>query len=599
MLYSTALSLPGTLRRRFAHNLENYLFRPGGAYALAICRIGLFSYLYVHVYAGVLADGLADPDYYSKVNVATYRAKSVLYLLFPNDPPPIAFVHFVLMFAAISTLFAIAGVLTRVSMIVSVATLTFLASLTFAWEPLWSHPYNSGLLAGIGFMFARAGDVVSVDSYFARYVLRRAIAIDRRVYWWPVILGLFGTAALYFGGFYAKWSTTEWTYNFSWICSDNLRNAVALPWLMWGKTLPWQVDLIVNNPWLWKFAALGHVITQMLPMLAMFSFNKPYLRLAEGLVFVAGVALLKMVMGFWNPEWMILAVFFVDWEYFLKKFGVPLASTEPSRPVRNPGPIMAYAIVFIAINLVVIFTRYDDLGTSRLYPFSSMNFYSNVAASKPYSDHKFYPFSFEELELESSEGVHQKWYCYPGVGSLDASIAADASTQIKLPQQIGAILSVANAVNGIHAEKTADCEGAVNLKHYRAIDLYASILDIPAYPERVRFDVGFRALIGRYERDRNRVIAAASSLRTGPKLLIDVQSQGLDAARYEILLANDPWRNHPIGPLIAPRGVWTDQTFEIATEFYKALPVGWYPIVVRVTEKSGDIYDFFGGILYR
>ena len=48
-----------------------------------------------------------------------------------------------------------------------------------------------------------------------------------------------------------------------------------------------------------------------------------------------------------------------------------------------------------------------------------------------------------------------------------------------------------------------------------------------------------------------------------------------------------------------PDGRWNGDTFEITNDFYKRLPIGWYPIVVRVIEVSGRSYDFFGGTLYR
>jgi hypothetical protein len=600
---SIAIPVSGQVARRTLKKFETYLFRPGGPYALAICRIGLFFYLYLHVYKGVLGMSLGDPDYYSKVNITAYRAKSLLFLLFPNNPPPIEFVQVVLWVAAATTLCAIFGLATRIAMVLSVATLTFLAALMYAWEPLWSHPFNSGLLAGIGFMFGRAGDVLSIDCLIARYVFRRPIATNRRVYWWPVILGLFGTATLYFGGFYAKWSTPDWSYNFSWVFSDNLRNSMSLPWLIWGKPLPWQVDLIVNNPWFWKLAAFGHLVMQMLPMLAMFSLNKPYLRLAEGVIFVLGVALLKMTMGFWNPEWMILVVFFVDWEYFLKNAGVPLAPSERARAIQNPCLVSAFAMGFMMLNLIVIVTRYDDRGTSRLYPFSSMNFYSSVAAAKPYSEHKFYPFLYSELEMEYEGGAHSKLYCASGLNSMYLSALYNNPVEDKLSQQFGAIQTVTNMVKSYGGDDIGDCEGSVSTKDYRAIDLYTSVLDIPPYPDRVRFEVGFRALVGRYERDTDRVIAASGSLRnikkSYGKISIDVRTQGLDVERYTILLANDPWRNYAVGELIEPTGVWKAQTFEIDPVFYKAMTGGSYPIVVRITERSGRKYDFFGGVLPR
>ncbi len=422
--FGTQVARPG---ERAVARFHSYLFRPGGAYSLAICRIGLFSYLLVHVFRRAVTDGLGSPEYYSTVNLAAYHAKSVVYLLFPTVPPSVEFLRVTLAIAAVSTICAIAGFLTRVTMVVSVVTMTFLGAMIYAWEPLWSHPYNAGLLAGIGFMFGRAGDVLSIDSVIARHVFHRPIAIDRRVYWWPMILGLFGTTSVYFGGFYAKWSTTDWTYTLSWAFSDNLRNSASLPWLIFGKPLPFQVELLVNNPWLWKTAALGHLATQALPIFALVSLSRPYVRLAEGLIFVAGVALLKFVMGFWNPEWMILGVFFVDWEYFFRKAGLRFPSTEPARRVANPAPIMAYVFAFMAANLIIIGSRYDDRGSSRLYPFSSMTFYSNVAADRPYDEHKHYPFPYGELIISEGDGTTHKYYCYPGVAKRFSTVLSNST----------------------------------------------------------------------------------------------------------------------------------------------------------------------------
>jgi hypothetical protein len=73
----------------------------------------------------------------------------------------------------------------------------------------------------------------------------------------------------------------------------------------------------------------------------------------------------------------------------------------------------------------------------------------------------------------------------------------------------------------------------------------------------------------------------------------------MDGFRYDILLANDPWKNYEIGPLISPTGEWNGSTFAIGAEAYAALPTGSYPIVIRAFEQTGSFYDFFGGVLYR
>ena len=142
----------------------------------------------------------------------------------------------------------------------------------------------------------------------------------------------------YFGGFYAKWSGPDFHYDLFWVFSDNLRNSVVLPWLIWGEPLPWLVDLIANYPILWKAAAAGHLITQAMPILAVLSLNKPWIRLFEGAVYAFGVAMLIAVMGSWgNLPWLWLVPLFIDWEYFGRKIGLRFPYAGPHYRCRDAG----------------------------------------------------------------------------------------------------------------------------------------------------------------------------------------------------------------------------------------------------------------------
>ncbi len=609
VVHRTALRA-SSLTRNFAYSARlfvgDYLFRAGGAYSIAICRIALFGYLLIHVFADIIYIGVGSPDYYQGINLSSYHAKSLVYLFFPSAPPPVELLQALVWLAGLSTLAAIAGLATRWSMIASTVSLTFLSAIIWAWQPLWSHPYNSGLLAAWAFMFGRAGDVWSVDSWIARSFLRSPISLERRVYWWPVILGQFGVSAVYFGGFYAKWSTPDFAFDLSWALSDNLRNSVSLPWLIRGEPLPWNVDLLVNTPWLWKLAALGHLATQALPILALASLNRPWLRLAEGLVFAAGVVLLKLIMGMWNPQWLILTAFFVDWEYFLRRAGVSL-SASGTRPVERPWLPAAYATAFVLANLIIIVVRYDDRGSSRLYPLSSMNFYSNVAAAKPYSEHLFYPRILDELILRYPGGSERKWYCYPtpqapAIGGLALAAYENVPGVEKIKRQVGAMEGIVGAVRsmGTRPSPPVDCVGTVDVSSYEAIDLFASVLRIPAYPSPVSFQVGFRGLVSRYEKDGDRTIAAAAGVSAADGTMkVSVATAGLQVRRIDLLLANDPWKNENVGPLLDLPGSWDESTYLVDEAFFKSLRQGWYPVVVRVTEDNDRTYDFFSGILYR
>jgi hypothetical protein len=590
--------------QRLSAILRGYFFRSGGAYSAAICRVALFSYLLNHVHAQ-LASAIGNAEQYlHSANLAAYTPKGLVWVFFPTSPPPAWVVQALFPIALISSICALVGLLTRPAMIVSVMSFCFLAGMLYSWEPLWSHQFNGGLLAGIGFMFGRAGDVLSVDSLIARYALRRPISIKRRVYWWPVILGQFGTAAVYFGGFYAKWSSPDYSFDLAWVFSDNLRNSVALPWLIWGRQIPLLPELIINHEWIWKTAAFGHLATQALPILAMLSLGKPWVRLTEGAIYIAGVVLLGAVMGIWNLPWIILAAFFVDWEFFAGKFGIRLGGETSDKPsISSAGLIIGWSLAFMLANIAIIVMRFDDTGRNRAYPFSSMNFYSSAAASKPYTEHHFYPFLYGELEFEYRDGTRRKWSCFSGINVLYLPGFQNAEDiGRKLSDQESAIRSIVERVKANNSGEANDCEGSVNLRDYVSIDLFASVLDIPAYPERARFEVGHRALVGRYEVDRGRIlVAGAAGLRgsSGRTLAIDVDGRGFDDPKFEVLFANDPWKHHPVGPHLIVPGAWTGNAFEINADYYSGLVAGWYPIVIRVTEGTGRSYDFAGGVFYK
>jgi hypothetical protein len=230
-----------------------------------------------------------------------------------------------------------------------------------------------------------------------------------------------------------------------------------------------------------------------------------------------------------------------------------------------------------------------------------MGFYSNVAASKPYNVHKHYPFTYGELILDYPDGATRKWSCYSAISSSYLmTYASSGDPAERVAQQVGAMKAALGTIADYHVDRISDCVGTIDVKAYTAIDLYSSILHIPAYPAPARFEVGHRTLVGRFEKDRDRIVAASGRLKwEDGALKIDVASSGLDVDRYEILLSNDPWAHADTGPLLTPQGQWTGTVFTMDADSYKNLPTGWYPIVVRAIENDGRAYDFFAGILYR
>lgn len=518
--------------------LAGYFFRSGGAYNIAICRVALFSCLYFHMVRGLAVFHDGGVGFLAASNLAAYDPKGLLLLFWPQQPPSGATIDVVFLIATYSTIAAIFGLATRISMILSVVSLNILGALYFSWGPGWSHPYNGELLAGIGFMFGRAGDTLSVDSVIRRYVLKRPADLSYDGYWWPVIFGLFGAASVYFGGAYAKLSLADFSFNFTWVLSDSLRNQAALPWLIWGRPFPWIVEIVTSHPLLWKTAAAAHIAMQALPILAILSMRHPWVRLGEGIVYIAGVFLLIAVMGGrGNLEWIWLSAFFIDFEFFAAKLG--LSARYSGRPGRATprAPVALYGGIFGLLILVFILARLDDR-TYRAYPLSSMIFYAQVDARRPYHKHLDYPFPYGQVLLHDRSGSAVQWYCAPDVNSSHLVAYANTTPVLtKIPRAKGAVDAIARAA----LVSSFNCDGStIKTDNLAAVDLFSAVFRIPAYPERAKFDVNFRALVARREFAPDRTLAATVTILT-PSGALEVGSTGLDVDRYELLLAADPW----------------------------------------------------------
>jgi hypothetical protein len=132
-------------------------------------------------------------------------------------------------------------------------------------------------------------------------------------------------------------------------------------------------------------------------VLAVLHKDNPWLRLAEGVVYAGGVFLLHIVMTVWNPVWLPLAVFFVDWDWFQQKFSrasllsPALGNGGSSIPATRLNALVVSSVYGFFAFYVATFTL--QLAHKHLiYPFSDMDFYSDVRAKKPYDVHQPYDF---------------------------------------------------------------------------------------------------------------------------------------------------------------------------------------------------------------
>lgn len=613
-LVATYRSKPWVLE--FIDSQNAYWCRQGGGTALAICRIFLFITLYFHAFlensAPIISHVGSVAEYYTQVPLASYTPKGLVQL-FWNSPPPAQFVDMIIIIARWSTLFAIVGLFTRISMILSVLSISFIISLFFSWEPYWSHGNNVELLAGIAMMFGRAGDTLSVDAlirWFRGQKPAEVMSKHEGHYWWPCLLAQFAVALFYFAGFYSKFSGPDWNFNFDWVFSSNLRNSLALPWNIRGFEMPWNVVFVTSHPFVWKAVAFGHFITQAFPILACFLIARPMARLFEGLIFGAGVLMLGFFMNIWNLPWLFLMAFFVDWEFFIHKFKSYFKNIKifSSTPRLQPATLNPKKLPFRFIYAFLIFycaTFLFRLSAHHLmYPFSAMTFYFGIEARKPYDQHIHYSYMYGQLTFEKgAEEQEIKIFPFANVYYISA-----LQNNVLLDERISAIQSVSNG----HKVQTASSD---------FVNLYATVFQIPPYPHPAKASVAHRALVSSLDVKNNKVLAASLSYteKREPKIkgvkrdrkknqtvhrIFNFDTTGFQDPIVQILYKDDPWSNPAHDAPSALKeipGRFDKNQFFIAPEFYAQLPArSWTPCIIRVREGvSGMTRDFWGSILYK
>ncbi len=175
-------------------------------------------------------------------------------------------------------------------------------------------------LAALAFMFAPAGASLSVDRILTKLNSRWSFGreSDPKNYYWALILAQFSVALFYFAAAWAK------IYNggIYWALGDNMRIMVGITWdhPYYFKEPTWLIELLLNDKLIWQGAAVIHLISQFLPMTAMFFIHRPLVRLLEGVIFLSGVYGLYHVMAVWNPLWVWLAAVFIDWDWVVARF---------------------------------------------------------------------------------------------------------------------------------------------------------------------------------------------------------------------------------------------------------------------------------------
>jgi hypothetical protein len=405
--------------------LRSYWFRPGGEISLGVCRIAIYAAL-LHSLIKNYSSAAAVEAHLSTVSAAVYIPKGVL-SLFGRLPPSADIMVAVWWVAYAGCILAIVGLFTRPAMVLSTISTVALLSLWESFGVAWSHGYNVNALAALAFMFAPAGASLSLDRLVSRVVGWRPLGLPEAgdSFYWGVLAAQLAVALFYFAGFWSK------IYNggLAWAFSDNMRMMLAMTWEhpYFAVARPWHIGLLMENPFLWQAAAVVHLLTQALPLLAAFHIHRPAVRLLEGTIFVAGVYGLYLVMSVWDPQWFWLGAVFVDWEWAatrvraliehfspragsrigaiagrLRPLLVP-ASYAAGRHGGNPPPpaalqpslsfgqrtVAGYLLVFFGYYAAIFVFQVRDYRHNN-YPFSAFDFYSENYSLPPYDEHKHF-----------------------------------------------------------------------------------------------------------------------------------------------------------------------------------------------------------------
>jgi hypothetical protein len=522
--------------------------------------------------------------------------------------------------AIASSMMSLVGLVSRPATVVAVVSTLVITTFREGSYPYWSHGYVVVMVAGLAFMFGQSGASLSLDSLLARWIRIYPFRSETRLgYWWPVAAGQAAIALFYFGAGVAKQINSGL---FDWVFSDNLRFSLAVTWYGYeAYQVPRHIDLLMNNRWLWTVAAAGHVVTQFYPILSIFHKDRPLFRLTEGVVYVAGVYLLYFVMTVWNPVWLPLAVFFIDWDWLvgvisrspekLRPFaGVGAAATAHDTGGRGKLAVRSYLCAFFGF-YVLTFTL--QLGHWHLlYPFSSLDFYSDVKAKRPYGKHL--PFDFYRGQIlvrldkcdvtaadweaagmtpistrEASVRQHCRngWYRYPNItstypefyraSSLDAMTGSLQATKEYLSKDPGYF------VPGI-----------------REIAIEKAIWVYPAYPlpvQPVPVHFGLRANL---DLETGKVRYVDSRYYRDPEtreLRIDVEVSGFEDPVIDILYRSDVRNVSVTPPSKRLEGKWTTPTRFVIDEPAKFLTEGYAFALFYIRDRadpSGRVYEFWG-----
>lgn len=311
-----------TIATRINAFWERYWLARPGIISVAMIRIALGLSMLITIKEGCPED---YANFIAAQNPALYHPWSLLALL-GNQIPPAWWLELFRKIAIIGSVTLVLGFCSRLSLLVSGLFGLFAVVFGESFQQSWSHGHNVVFLTFIAMAFVRTGDKYSIDSLILDIKGKgvEKTVEDARAYFYGVLLAQFAVGMMFFNAGF--WKLRRGGRYFGWVVSDNMRNLLITNRMVLGEDLPPHLHYIVMHEWLYKGLALGNIISQITPFLAMFFIHRPKLRALCGLFFVLEYLGLGIIMRIWVPQWLPLVAVFIDWDAFIpwlqQKFGL-------------------------------------------------------------------------------------------------------------------------------------------------------------------------------------------------------------------------------------------------------------------------------------
>ncbi len=455
---------------------QRYWFADGGRTALAIVRIAIA--VSVLLTLARLDNPVSTGDLPGSYTL--YRPVGI-WMLLGDHPPPGALVHVLWVLAWVGSACMVVGLATRASTAVSFVAALAITSLSFAASRTWSHQYNVVFLAQLAMLGARSGDTLSLDAWLRR--VRGLPAIDLpRAYQWSLRLVQLAVALMFAGAVFHKLLHGHFTLR--WALSDNLRHHLLVRFDLAGLQRPPLVDWLIDDPWRYRTAALLNMISQAVPLAAVFLVRRPWLRACAGVFFVVETIALGLVVDLWNLHWLPLAAVFVDWDRLIARIANrPLA--YPPVPVdwHAPRRVRAFIALFFTYDLLTAFIPTLDRRLNT-YPFSGFPMFATLRARQPYDQHQPYGVAgiwFEVISDRPTDRPTQQWFDHQ---NRTMALVRDPD---ELRRRIVAVLA--------QGQKRYPDFGV------RGLRLWLAIYESPAVPARAHFERHPIAVMGELRPD--------------------------------------------------------------------------------------------------